>query len=525
MTTKELRDELLVSGWPVVVSRFSSSVEFPLVNLDWNATSKPLKSIETQVQEMAWKRYGNPHSCGTLTALTSGDLMEECAQSILGNLGVDRQSHSIAYGGEGSSFWLQGLARGLFSHCDSVISVQEELHTSLVRPFLDQGYRLYRSKTVSWVTKFKEMMRDSKSVILLITLMSHLTGDEFDCRDLELLKATHDNQVIIIVDATSYLAHRKRLPPNLVFDHLVFSGHKFPGGPGSPGCIVSKLGQEKGLHDTMGTPNVTGICRLALATRLRTRLMTEEDKNVDALIKELETFFSTTQEVKTRFLLHKWNNDPTSRKAPVFCFSVEMVDRGVFIHPQVVAMILLNAYGIQIRAGGHCADTVLSRLGVWGELQDLDLTQYPIMLPSVCRISFPRYLVSREWVDDLKVKMTDFLRCARFFLRCFTPSFQGWSFNEHFLMLGKRPVTQTEETKRECSSCPHSSKAYYRSNPLPAKTDKEEFGALLYAKISGPITLNIDFSPRKASEHEMLAGNPFRWFALPNESKIAEEEL
>jgi selenocysteine lyase/cysteine desulfurase len=517
---EKIRTELLTGNALTVVSKFNPDTEFPLTNLDWNATSRPLKSVETMVEEMAWKRYGNPNSCGTLTSQTSGDLIEECSSSILGNLGLDNGNYQALYGGDGSTHWLQTLARKYAGR--ECVVVQEELHTSLIQPFVEQGCRVYRSKTTSWIDKFTAT--GGGPLVVLVTLMSHLTGDEFDHAGLTALKNKHPG-ILVVVDATSYLAHRKRVPEDLLFDYLVFSGHKFPGGPSSVGCMVCKVEHHKGFH-TLGTPNVIGICRLAAATRVRTRLMTREDPKADEWIALLENFFITAREANTRFVLHAWNSGMLllNRKAPVFCFSVELTDRNLLVHPQVVAAVLLNAFGIQIRAGGHCSDTVIARGGVWDDLRDLDLSTDPVLYPSVCRISFPRYLITEAWVKNIIAKLTDFLRCVRFFLRCFTPSRDGWKINDEFVTLTKKlrnqprgPVETVEPGRGGCAGCAKNA-SMYKPQP-PEKTDKGPAeGCMLYSKISGSVVTNLTLGGR-GFEH------PFRWFALPEESKLVEGDL
>jgi selenocysteine lyase/cysteine desulfurase len=512
--TEKLRDELLAENALTVVSKFHPSTEFPLTNLDWNATSKPMTSAETFVQDAVWRGYGNPHSCGTLTGQTSGDIINECSSSVLLHLGIENSGRKVLYGGDGATYWLRAISRQFPGN--DCVTVQEELHTSLTHPFIDQGCRIYLGKTLSWLFKFLSTRKPGSSpVILLVTLMSHLTGDEFNQEGLSALKNTYP-ETIIVVDATSYLAHRKRVAcEKTPFDFLVFSGHKFPGGPGSPGCMVCDMKHEKRFHaDLLGTPNVLGIYRLAVATRIRTRLMSEEDEGVQECIETMERFFINATEVSTKFVLHSWNPEPLTRRAPVFCFSVMLTDRNLYIHPQVVASILLNAYGIQIRAGGHCSDTVISRTKAWGQLLDVDISGEPILQPSVCRISFPRYLVNKTWVKSIIDKLTDFLRCARFYLRCFTPSPESWSFNEEFITLTKRSTVLAkgiEEPKSRCSSCARGMTTY-KTQP-PAKSG--EGGCLLYTKISATVINNL--SPKHSGfEH------PFRWFALPEESKIAD---
>ena len=518
--------EELSSSTISVDSMFLPGTSLPLINLDWNATSKPLRSVEEELMSAAFKDYGNPHSCGTLTSSTSSTLIENSKLEILRSLGLLANPYEISFGGDGSSYWLEKLST-LFTDRPQkpvIVTFQDDLHNSLVNPFVTRGFKMLKLKTFEWVRDYIQL-NESTEFVFLISLMSHLTGDVFNWNGFTHVfgEDLDRDRVKIIVDGTSWFVHQQTIPRGCTFDYLVFSGHKFPGGPGgTPGAVIYSSTDEDMKREVLkipGTPNVLGISRLAISTRLRYRLLKEDRSNE---VQELYQFLLNAKESNTRFVLHSFNspgrkaNEGTT--AAVFCFSVELNDCKKLLHPQVVGQILLNAYGIQVRSGGQCAEACINKLPQWENLNDVDLTTTPILQPSVCRISIPGYLLTREFLTVLKEKLIDFLRVARYFLKCFEPTFQGWNFREDFLLLTKNPKASSDsQTLKPCKTC--SGRAVVATTP---SSDSKTYGIMIYSKINGGVLQQISFYPRQNTEHYSLLSHPFRWFAIPNDIAVNE---
>lgn len=506
-----------------VVSKFHPSTEFPLLNLDWNATSRPLRSVEEEVIERVFPRYGNPKSCGTLTSQTSQDLVKEAEKQILKNIGfseIDFDDYHFQFGGDGSSYWFDKVAEKLIlenGNDQIIVTLQDELHDSFTRPWTSRGKQIIRAKSMDWLSKYYNLNKNRKFVIL-ISLCSHLTGSKFEfINEFSGLFYEYPD-IVLVVDATSWLAHERTLPDDLDFDYLAFSGHKFPGGPGSPGCLITK---KPFPIAPSGTPNVLGISKLAISTRLRYNLMKEFNDDNEHLSLELNDFFKTIKRGNAEFVIHTIDNT-NSNPLSVFTFSVKLDDIDLLVHPQLVSLILLNAYGIQIRAGSQCAETCIRKLSIWEELEGVELSDIPILHPSVCRLSIPKYLLSRSLVDEIKEKFTDFLSSVRLFLACFEPSFKGWNFQPEFLFLAKKnKIPEKETITSNCSRCPGSSAASYKPFTNPSQ-NRNDNGLVLFSKIGSSIVKDLEVVPRKDSEHRKLQDHPFRWFALPVDIKLAE---
>jgi hypothetical protein len=275
----------------------------------------------------------------------------------------------------------------------------------------------------------------------------------------------------------------------------------------------------------MGTPNVLGISKLAISTHLRYILMKKTDDENKHLADELNDFFRTTKRGNTEFLIHaidKPNNSCTPLS--VFTFSVRLTDLKLLVHPQIVSMILLNAYGVQIRAGSQCAEACIRNLSIWEDLKYVDLSETPILQPSVCRLSIPRYLLSRVLVDEIKEKFTDFLSSVRLFLPCFEPSPASWDFRPEFLCSVNNSRTTIEEgeqkTSRGCSKCPgtFTYKPFDKLNPEDPNRKRINYGLILFSKISSSSIEYFDNENFvRDSVNNKIEEHPFRWFAVRND--------
>jgi selenocysteine lyase/cysteine desulfurase len=496
-----------------IVSKLHPEASFPLHNYDWNATNRPLLKMETELQKDIWKSYGNPHSCGGVTGELSRDVMEESRNVVRRQIKAVEGSE-ILFGGQGSSYWFKEvcdiLCKDGYVTC---FTVQEELHNSFVKPWMEkEEVTMYRKKTLAWIQKFISL-NPTRKTVLLITLSSHLTGKCFDVDKLEEMMSGIDERYRprVVVDATCFLAHWKDIPKNLQYDYLAFSGHKFPGGPGSPGCLVVHPDREKTIKE-VGTPDILGIARLSLSTRLRSRLIqdAESKRCIQSLIDDLRLFFVTSERGSTRFLVHDWEDEMGVGVygEPVISFSVYLTDLEKSVHPQIVAFLFLNLFGIQIRAGNMCSDYTISTSGMWQDLQDVDISNTPVLNPGVCRLSLPRYLITESNVAFIKEKCTEFLYYCRNLISIFECSSEGWALHPKFTaLLGNvRSGTVSETGRSKCGGCQNKRETLWVSatNPNPVKD-----ASIIYSEIITTI-----FSKLKHSSDDIYK-HPFRWFVHP----------
>jgi len=521
LQAKDIISELSNSG-VTVHSNLIKDVELPMLNLDWGATNRPIQYVDKKIQSDFNKLYGNPNSCGTLTGETARDLIDKTTEGIFSHLKVNGDKYSIGYGGDGSSYWLDLLPRSLSKSFPlmEVITLQEELHNSLLHPWIENGYKVHMKKDIEWLEKFIQYRSGSKmKTVLLITLSSHLTGYSFPHLPLmELINSlSEEDRPIIIVDATCYLSHHIHPPGDLVYDFLCFSGHKFPGGPGSCGALIMS-NKFKNLVQVRGTPNVMSIVRLGLALKVRTAVMKEGESNneVDRWIRELTDLFEGSERCHTQFVLHRWDTTLNSRRTePVFSFSVYLTDLNKYIHPQIVSSILLNGFGIQIRAGGQCADYAVQKEGIWSSLNGLDNLS-PVMHPSICRVSIPRYLLTKDLFHQIKSRLIDFLYVARFMIPSFYPQFDGWRLHpdyHKYVALNEGRDIEFTGRSHYCGTCQEKRDQMLYSI-RESKKETLKSGLEIYHLMDEVVLRHLIHSDVHPESQE-LYNHPFRWFAHP----------
>ncbi|MCY1524459.1 Cysteine desulfurase [compost metagenome] len=177
-------------------------------------------------------------------------------------------------------------------------------------------------------------------------------------------------------------------------DAIVFSPHKFIGGPGASGVLivrrdavldikptwpgggtvkfVSPAGHDYSgsleAREEAGTPNVVGDIRAALA------LLVKEALGAD-FMRERNAYF-------VQRALASWKGAPqlellgslTANRLPIFSFRVRN-GKGGFDHQQLVTRMLSDRFGIQARGGCACAGPYVHRLLGIGEAESSRMRQ------------------------------------------------------------------------------------------------------------------------------------------------------
>jgi cysteine desulfurase/selenocysteine lyase len=192
----------------------------------------------------------------------------------------------------------------------------------------------------------------------------------------EIIRQAHAYNALVLVDAAQSSVHLELNVQQLDCDFLVFSGHKIYGPTGTGilygkkhllemmppyqggGEMIKEVTFEGTTYNELpfkfeaGTPNIADFIALKPAVEFIQQL---GKKNIhaheDALLR-----YATTQ-LNTIDGLHIWGN--VDKKVSVASFTLEG------IHPQDLA-ILLDNQGIAVRTGHHCAQPLMSRLGIVG---------------------------------------------------------------------------------------------------------------------------------------------------------------
>jgi cysteine desulfurase/selenocysteine lyase len=212
--------------------------------------------------------------------------------------------------------------------------------------------------------------------IVTITHASNVLGTINPVR--EIAERAHDVGALVIVDAAQSAPHLPVDARALGADFLTFSGHKTLGPMGigvlwgrrelldhldpwmGGGEMIREVHQDRVLYRESparfeaGTPNVGGAVGLHAALRYLRAIGWEA---LDA--HERDLFRYAWDQVPERFggSVHIAGPPPGRDRSAVISFSVKGV------HPHDIAS-LLDAEGVAVRSGQHCAQPLMDRLGV-----------------------------------------------------------------------------------------------------------------------------------------------------------------
>ena len=219
----------------------------------------------------------------------------------------------------------------------------------------------------------------ARTRLVAMTLASNVLGTINPIRSI--VDQAHAVGAVVFIDAAQAAPHFPLDVQALDCDFLAFSGHKMLGPTGigvlygkpnllaemppflSGGEMIREVGRTKSTWNALpwkfeaGTPNVAGVVGLAVAIRYLEGVGLESIRDHCAsLVEETRQALSCMEGVVVY-----GPADPKER-VPLISFSCEG------FHPHDLAA-MLDAEGIAVRAGHHCAQLLADRLGVAGTVR------------------------------------------------------------------------------------------------------------------------------------------------------------
>ncbi|KAG7395907.1 hypothetical protein PHYBOEH_003032 [Phytophthora boehmeriae] len=402
---------------------------------DYTASGKSLETIEQFMRTKVMPTYGNTHTTTSVTGLQTTAFREEARQIIARAVNARPSQDVVLFAGQGCTSAIDKFITALG------INTAKRFRFTSKRPVVFTGPFAHHSNLLPWRESLaadiveipeassggldlKELERQLKSYssrkvkIGSFTAAANLTGLLADVDKVSRLLhrygalacwdyATCAPYVDIDMNPKDKMAYK---------DAIFFSGHKFVGGPGSPGVLVVKkklltnevptmpgggtvlFVTEKAhsyLKDPVereegGTPDILGSIRLGLAFSLKQRvgtkkIMAQEHRRVKRVRESLG-------ENKHIILLGRHSDDVD--QLPIFSMLVRYGDR--FLHHNFICALLNDLFGIQIRGGCQCAGPYGARLlGVNREdtiaLGNAVTEKDEVIKPGVLRMSFPYF--------------------------------------------------------------------------------------------------------------------------------------
>jgi len=358
-----------------------------LVYADYVASGRALAQIEDFIRDEVLPFYANSHTqasyCGAFVTRLRNRVRSEIARIVGAGEG-----YSVVFTGSGSTAGLNRIVMLLnipslvAAGRRAVVLIGPYEHHSNLLPWRESGAEVIEIPEGETggpdLAVLEAALRDNAGADLLVGAFgaaSNVTGILTDDKVVtRLLKRYGALAIWDYGCAAPYVPMSMDGGTDAAKDALVFSPHKFPGGPGGSGIMIVRDAIVRRWTPTLpgggtvsfvspwdhvyssslesreegGTPNVLGDIRAGLA------LMVKDALDADWLA-------ARQRDLRARALT-LWRDNPyiellgkqDADALPIFSFQIRDAE-GVPVHHQLFTRMLSDAYGIQARGGCACA--------------------------------------------------------------------------------------------------------------------------------------------------------------------------
>lgn len=405
-----------------------------LVYADYVASGRALAQVEDFVRDEVLPFYANTHTESSLCGAYSTALREAAREMIARHCGASGPEHAVIFTGSGATAGLNQLVhlldlpRSVVNGKGVTVLTGPYEHHSNLLPWRESGAKVEAIEEAEQggpdLNALETALRRASEeghVIVAMSAAANVTGI---CADVAAVTALVKRFGATMV--WDYAAGAPYLPMTMTpadgagIDAIVFSPHKFIGGPGASGVLVIRRdavrtarpyrsggGTVAFVNDTHhdyltdleareegGTPNIIGDIRAALAL----------------IVKEVigQSFITERNRDLTARAFAAWGNTPAigllasehRDRLPIFSFTLH-ANPGVEASEFTAA--LSRIYGIQARGGCACAGPYAHRLlkidpARSAHLRDRILAGQMAEKPGFVRLNFS-VLMSEETVE------------------------------------------------------------------------------------------------------------------------------
>jgi len=368
--------------------------EKPLIYADYVASGRALAQVEDFVREQVLPYYANTHTQASFCGEYMTRLREAARAEIARMTGAGAHT-SVVFTGAGSTAGINRIVglldiAGLVAAGERVVVLTGPYeHHSNILPWRESGAEVLEIAECEDGGPDMDALRMALSgaqgaalIVGAFSAASNVTGIKTDTD--AVTRCLKQHGALAIWDygcAGPYMRMDMRAQSDAEKDAIVFSPHKFPGGPGATGVAVIRdaicrratptlpgggtvsfvspwghvYSQALSTREEGGTPNVVGDIRVALAM----------------LIKEAlgQDWLDQRQDKLRTQALSVWRQNPrievlgnlSAPALPIFSFRVRD-GKGGYIHHQFFTRLLSDVYGVQARGGCACAGPYAHRL-------------------------------------------------------------------------------------------------------------------------------------------------------------------
>lgn len=365
-----------------------------LIYADYVASGRALMQVETFVMTHVLPYYANSHTEASFCGSYMTRLRNAARTTLARHCGADDR-YAVIFAGSGATAGANRLVHLLGADSGRVkVIIGPYEHHSNILPWRESGAEVVELPEAATGGPDRDALAaalaggaDYDRVICTFSAASNVSGIIADVAGLtRQVKAAGALMVWDYAGGAPYLPIRVCPAEDAQIDALIFSPHKFIGGPGASGVFVLRrdavisrrptwvgggtvsfvsdrhhdYNPKLEAREEAGTPNVVGDIRAALV------VLVKEAFGAAAMARNAEL---------SARAIAAWSGAPKVgllgktgvARLPILSFRLSD-GQGGFVHPQLVTRILSDYYGIQARGGCACAGPyVLRLLGLEGD--------------------------------------------------------------------------------------------------------------------------------------------------------------
>ena len=365
-----------------------------MIYADYVASGRALDQVENFVRQKVLPYYANSHTKASYCGAYITE-MREAARLEIARMTAAHSGTSVVFTGSGSTaginriVGLLDIRRILSKGGQALILVGPYEHHSNLLPWRESGAEIIEinegtqgGPCLKTLEKVLEKSLATDIVVGAFSAASNVTGIITDVNAVtRLLKSKGALAIWDYGCGAPYLPMDMNVGSSAAIDALVFSPHKFPGGPAASGIMilrdeivslkqptlpgggtvnfVSPWGHTYSncvsAREEGGTPNVIGDIRVALV------MLVKEALGQEWLIERQQELRAKALEIWSRNESLEIFGAEIANALPILSFRIRD-GKGAYIHHQLFTRLLSDVEGIQARGGCACAGPYAHRL-------------------------------------------------------------------------------------------------------------------------------------------------------------------
>lgn len=379
--SKILDIEKIREDFPILQRKVSGK---PLIYLDNTATSQTPRQVVEAIDNMYYEKKANVHRGVHTLSQEATDMMEIARERVRGYINANSIEEVIFTRGTTESINLVASSFGdSFCNGDEIILTEMEHHANIVPWQLLKRHKRISLKIVPINDKGEldlnvyESLFSENTRMVAFTHVSNVLGTINPAK--EMIEIAHKHGVPVLVDGAQAMPHMKVDVRDLDVDFYAFSSHKMYG-PAGVGVLYGKKKHLLAMPPYQGGGEMIGNVSFEKTTfaelPFKFEAGTPDFVDVSAFttaldyidnigIREIESHEQHLLDLATRKLMVIPGMrifGTSSHKSAVISFLVGN------IHPYDMGM-LLDKLGVAVRTGHHCAQPLMTALGIEGTVR------------------------------------------------------------------------------------------------------------------------------------------------------------